>query len=248
MRTLATGTLAIAIALSLAACQPSGQEVAELRKQNEEILAKLVEIEKGQAQILAAKPAAPPGRPQEDFTKVYDIPTAGAPIRGKADAPVTLIEYSDFQCPFCSRAQPLIEALLKKYPDDLRVVYKHFPLSFHKAARPVAVASMAANAQGRFWEFHDVVFKNTQSLDPAKVNDYAKEAGLDVEKFSKDLETNKVAYEKQVTLDMQQGQAASVRGTPTLYINGRKVQNRSIPGMSAMVDAALKAKADTAKN
>jgi protein-disulfide isomerase len=230
---------AVAATLVLAGCQ-GGDELAEIQKQQQEILAKLDAIEKGQKQLASARPAARPQRPQEDFNKVYELDVSNAPILGNPDAPVTLVEYSDFQCPFCARAAPLVKALLDKYPDDLKVAYMHFPLSFHQAAKPTAIASMAAQEQGKFWEFHDVLFENVRSLDAGKIEEYATKAGLDVDRFKQDMQKNAQAYNQRVESDMRIAQTAEVRGTPTLYINGRKVQNRTVEGMSAMVEAALK--------
>jgi protein-disulfide isomerase len=119
------------------------------------------------------------------------------------------------------------------------VVFKHFPLNFHESAKPAAIAAVAAQEQGRFWEFHDVVFKNQATLSQESLESFAQQAGLDVERFKSDLAKNGADYAKRVDEDYEQGTTVDVRGTPTLYINGRKVQDRSIEGMSAMVEAAL---------
>jgi len=165
-----------------------------------------------------------------------------SPVRGKRDAPVTIVEFSDFQCPFCARSNPIVDGVLAKYPDKVNYVYKHFPLAFHAAARPAAIASIAAQDQGRFWEMHEVLFKNQASLDASKLEDYAKQAGLDVARFKKDLESKKAEYEKRVDAEFALGQSVDVRGTPTLYIGGKKVRVRTVDGMSAMIDEQLKQK------
>jgi protein-disulfide isomerase len=186
---------------------------------------------------------APPGPPAEDFDKVYDIEVGASPVLGKTDAPVTLVEYSDFQCPFCARADPIIKEVQKKYADKVRVIFKHYPLSFHEAARPTAIGSMAAQEQGKFWEYHDVLFKNNSGLDgsDAGLEKYAKEAGLDVEKFKKDLAAKRAEYESRVEKDISLGNEVDVRGTPTLFLNGKKLdpRKRSIEQMSAAIDALL---------
>ena len=233
------------LALALGACQPGNQQLEDLAKQQDEILAKLNSLEANQKKILAS--AAPTARrqpPKEDYNKVYKIDVAGSPFLGKADAPVVIVEWSDFQCPYCARATPPLKEVQKKYGDDkVKLVFKHFPLSFHKGAKPAAIASLAAADQGKFWEFHDVLFKNQRALEESKMNGYAADAGLNVEQFKKDMAENKSKYTKAVDADFRQGQSVGVRGTPTLYIGGKKVANRTVQGMSAMVDAVLKEQA-----
>lgn len=233
---------ALLLALGVAACGATQEDVEGLKQQQEEILQKLAALEKGQQKILAARPAAKPTRPPEDFAKVYDIDLGSAPVLGRSDAPVTIVEFSDFQCPFCARTEPLIAQVRKKYGDKVKIVYKQFPLNFHPAARPAAIASLAAQAQGKFWPFHNVLFEHNtkRDLDASKMVEYAKEAGLDVERFKKDLEKNKADFDKRVSEDYRQGVSVDVRGTPTLYINGRKVRSRSVEGMSAQIDQELK--------
>ena len=226
-----------ALIVGLTGCGNS--DLGDVREQQKEILEKLAALEKGQKQILASRPAArkPPG---EDYDKVHKIDVAGAPIKGNPNAAVTIVEFSDFQCPFCARSIPLLDQVVEKYPDQVRLVYKHFPLNFHPQARPAAIASLAAQEQGRFWEYHDVLFANTPRLNSADWEGFAKQAGLDVERFKKDFEEKKAEYDKRVTADYGDGVKAAVRGTPTVYINGKKVQNRSVVGMSQMIDEALK--------
>ena len=123
-------------------------------------------------------------------------------------------------------------------------MFKHFPLAFHRAARPTAIASVAAQDQGKFWEYHDVLFKKTGARelkpDQAELVKYAEEAGLDVERFKADLEGKKAEYDKKVSADYAEGQRVEVRGTPTLYLNGKKVRNRSAAAMAKVVDELLK--------
>lgn len=229
------GVLAASLAL---ACGPSASDVQEMRAQLEQISKRLESIEQILSPLKAAAQAQPP---QEDFDKVYEIAVGDSPIKGDPNAPVTLVEFSDFECPFCARADPGIKELAAKYPQKLRLVFKHFPLSFHEKARPLAIASMAAQEQGRFWEFHDEVFKNASSgslqASDSAIEGYAKAAGLDVERFKRDRKAKAEAYDQRIEQEMAQGASADVRGTPTLFINGKKVQNRSLEGMSQMVEA-----------
>lgn len=240
MKMYGVGTIILAVMLSAAACGgPSQEDIEAIRAQQQRILEKLAKLEEGQKAILAARPAAPTRRPAEDFNKVYQIPVGQSPIRGNPNAAVTIVEFSDFQCPYCSGAQPLLRQVLDKYGESVRIVYKHFPLSFHPAAKPSAIASIAAQEQGRFWALHDVLFENIRTLSADKMTEYAEQAGLDVERFQKDLEANKSAYEKRVAAEYAEGLRADVRGTPTIFINGKKLRVRSLAGMSQTIDAAL---------
>jgi protein-disulfide isomerase len=230
------------LAVALAGCNPQqAKDLAEIKAKQDEILTRLAAIEEGQKKLQAAPPARA-ARAEEDYEKAYTIAIADSPLRGKADAPVTIVEFSDFQCPFCARSNPIVEGVLKKYPDKVNYVYKHFPLAFHAAARPSALASMAAQEQGKFWEMHDVLFANQAALDASKMEQYAKQAGLDVARFKKDLETKKAEYEKRVDAELALGQSVDVRGTPSLYVGGKKVRVRTVEGMSAMIDEQLKQK------
>ena len=240
MKRAAIGTLACLVSMGILACQPATkQDMDALREQQAEILKKLTALEE---KVGPAQPTRR-GPPPEDYDRVYDIAIGNAPVLGNPDAPITLVEYSDFECPFCAQAAPNVKALQAKYPDRLRVVYKHFPLPFHPAARPSALASLAAQDQGKFWEFHDVIFDATEKREleasDEKLGEYAAKAGLDVERFKRDLAEKKAEYEKSIDADYAQGQRVQVRGTPTLYINGKKVRTRTLAAMSAMVDAAL---------
>ena len=235
---IAAATLAVCLCAMLAGCgRQAEKDLAEIRAKQDEILAKLGSIEEAQKKL--AVPQRPPGPPPEDFDKVYPIGVDSSPVRGDAKGPVTIVEFSDFQCPFCARAAPLIDDVLKKYPKGVRFVYKQFPLPMHPVARPAAHWSMAAQEQGKFWEMHDVLVKNQPTLDPSKAEQYAKEAGLDVKRFKRDLEKNGAEYDKRIDAEMRLGNEVDVRGTPTLFIGGKKVRVRTLEGMSAMIDADL---------
>ena len=238
MTTRMTGVLAGFLALGMLACQPATKDdIEELKAQQAEILAQLAEIRK-------AAPAARPGPAAVDYDKVHKIAVENAPSLGNPNAPITVVEYSDFECPYCARTAPDVKQIQAKYPDKVRVVYKHFPLGFHKAAKPTAIASVAADDQGKFWEFHDVIFEATAKRQLSGADEdlvkYAEQAGLDVERFKKDMASKKAEYEKIVDAHYSEGQRVDVRGTPTLYINGKKVKNRTVDGMSQEIDALLK--------
>ncbi|MDO8462881.1 MAG: thioredoxin domain-containing protein [bacterium] len=145
--------------------------------------------------------------------------TADDHIRGNVDAPVTIVEWSDFECPFCSRFHPTLQQALTDYGDDVRWVYRHFPLdSLHPQARAAAEASECAAEQGKFWEFADELFQNQPSLGADLYQQKASELGLDTAQFNACVTTRK--YEAKVRAQEAAGLAAGVRGTPGSYING----------------------------
>lgn len=171
------------------------------------------------------------------ITLSENIPIGTSPIMGPEDARVTLVVFSDFQCPYCSKEFPVVEQLMKKYPNDLNVVYKHFPLRSHTFAVPAAIAALAAEKQGKYLELTREMYKNFRSLNETTLQEYAKKAGLDMEKFEQDRKNK--AFEKQIQADRQLARKLGVRGVPSLYINGTAVQNRSLEGMAAMVEKEL---------
>lgn len=128
--------------------------------------------------------------------------------------------------------------MLDKYPKEVKLVHKNFPLSKHKFARKAATAALAAKAQGRFWEFHDELFENYRKLSDVKIQDIAKELGLDLERFKKDMKDP--AIHKPIIRDVKNGQQIGVRSIPTVFINGKRLKNRSLQGFQRMIDAELK--------
>lgn len=146
----------------------------------------------------------------------------GAPVKGPAAAKVTIVEFSDFQCPFCVKAIPQLDALLKAFPNDVRLVYKQFPLDQHSQAALAARASLAAHAQGKFWPLHDKMYANPRIINRTTVLVWAKELGLDVTKFTQVLDAAET--EAAVKRDLADGTRAAVSATPTIFINGKKYQ------------------------
>ena len=141
------------------------------------------------------------------------------PARGPEDAPVTIVEFSDFQCPFCRRAIPVVERILETYPDRVRLVYRHLPLeSIHPRARAAAEAAACADEQGRFWEYHDLLFEAPQGLEDAALEGYAEQVGLDVEAFRSCLAGGR--GREVVDRDLGAASSAGISGTPAFVING----------------------------
>jgi len=143
---------------------------------------------------------------------------AEGPTRGPKDAPVTIVEFSDFECPYCGQAFETVEQVMSSYAGKVRLVYRQFPLSFHPHAAKAAEASLCAADQGKFWEYHDVLFKNQKKLDPTDLKAHATEVGIDPQKFGQCLDSGD--KKKVVDADQQAGLAAGVGGTPAFFING----------------------------
>jgi protein-disulfide isomerase len=152
--------------------------------------------------------------------QVKDIPLDQSPVKGPAEAPITIIEFADFECSGCAAAYPVIEKLFKRFPNQVRLAFKNYPLSIHKHAEGAARAAMAANKQGKFWEMHGRLFKMQPAPpDQSALDALAKDLGLDLKKFKDDSASEAVADE--VAKDRKLGDKLDLKSTPLLYINGR---------------------------
>jgi protein-disulfide isomerase len=148
---------------------------------------------------------------------------SGHPSLGPPDAPLTIVEFSDFQCPFCRESYPVIRSLVAEYGDRVRFVYRHFPVpSLHPDAVAAAEASMCAEEQGKFWAYHDRLFQNQAALDGQSLARYAVQTGLDAERFNGCVAARR--YRAFVEQDMADGRTLGVRGTPTWFLNGEKAE------------------------
>jgi len=164
---------------------------------------------------------------------------ATGPAKGPANAPVTIVEFSDFQCPFCSRLTPTIAEVEKKYGDKVRVVFRQYPLPFHQNAQKAAEASLCAQDQGKFWEMHDAMFANQEQLGVDQLKAKAASLGLNAEKFNKCIDSG----EKNATIqaDLKEGQAAGVSGTPAMFVNGRFISGAvPIDQITTVIDDELR--------
>ena len=168
------------------------------------------------------------------------IPTLGSPVMGPADARITLVEFSDFQCPYCSKAVVQINETLKAYRNDVRLIFKQYPLmELHPAASISAAASLAAHQQGKFWPMHDVMFANRPKLSRQSILTWAKEIGLDMQRFTADLDSDVV--KKAVQRDLADGDKAGVEGTPTVFLNGQRYNGSLAPeAFKGVIDSELK--------
>jgi protein-disulfide isomerase len=157
-----------------------------------------------------------------------DFNNAGAPTLGKADAPVTLVEFSDFQCPYCQSAAPVLKQVAEKFGDKVLIVYRQYPIpSLHPFAIKAAEASLCANEQGKFWELHDAMFADQNKLAVSDIKATAKRLGLTGSKFDDCLNSGR--YVEQVQNDQREGQRSGVSGTPAMFLNGRYVEGGSVP-------------------
>lgn len=172
----------------------------------------------------------------EADNKVWEIPDEASPVYGNTKDPIlTIVEFSEFQCPYCARIAPTIHELMDKYKNEVKFVFKHFPLSFHQEAPAAAAASIAAQEQGKFWEYRYALASHNRELTPETFKKVAKEVGLDMAKFEKSMLLDS-AKQAKINADFQLGVKVGVQGTPNFYINGKR-QDRFSP---ALVEKLLK--------
>ena len=182
--------------------------------------------------------AQPPQRGAQ--ATAYSIPMGESPYMGKKDAKVSVVVFSDFQCPFCARTDPFLHDVLKdeELKNHVNVVFKQFPLSFHQIARPAAKASMAAAEQGpeMFWKMATKLYANQGSLNPANYKKWAEEIGLNMNKFEADLKNNDAKHDANIKKDIEVGTTqARVGGTPSIYVGGWELRERSVDGVKKLL-------------
>jgi protein-disulfide isomerase len=220
----------------LAGCSDTGK-IDNIDQTLKDIHATLKKIEEKIDKLPASSASR---RPTIDFNKVHNIPIGKAAIKGDKNAPITVVEFSDFQCPYCARLQPTLEQVMKAYPKEVKLVYKHYPLSFHKQARNAAKAAEAAGEQGKFWEMHDLIFEKFNKLTDASFKEFAEKLELYVDKFLANFNSNK--YDQQIQQDINLARSLGVTGTPTLYMNGKRMQRRSFDFFKESIESNLKQK------
>ncbi|HEU4869374.1 MAG TPA: thioredoxin domain-containing protein [Pyrinomonadaceae bacterium] len=170
---------------------------------------------------------------------VFKISTTDQPSLGKADAPVTIVAFTDYQCPSCAAMHPELERLVKEYGDKVRLVTRDFPLSQHTEAFKAAEAAEAARDQGKYWEYIQILLRNQSALTVDKLKGYASELALDRARFDSALDSGKFA--ESVQRDIEDGMKLGINGTPTIFINGRRVSAKGYDELKAIVDSAFKA-------
>ncbi|OGQ44869.1 MAG: hypothetical protein A3H42_02615 [Deltaproteobacteria bacterium RIFCSPLOWO2_02_FULL_46_8] len=195
--------------------------------QKEQFLAKLKQDAKIETKLIA-----PP------VTRVK-VEKGDAPAIGPNNAPITIIEFTDFQCPFCGRARPTVNQILETYKDKVQYALRDFPLAFHQDAMPAHMAAHCAGEQGKYWEYSKILFGNQTSLKSDKLKEYSKQVGLDTKKFDECVASNKYAATIQKNID--EASKAGVTGTPSFFINGIMISGaQPFPKFKEIIDAELK--------
>ena len=166
------------------------------------------------------------------------IPVKGSPELGPESAKITIVEFSDFQCPYCIQAVPQLQAVLKAYPTQAKLIFKEFPLEIHSRAFLAAASALAANKQGKFWPMHDAMFANHDELSKETFVRLAQSMGMDVARFEKDMNSDEI--KRAIEKDVNDGEQAGVQGTPTIFINGQRYNGAiAVGALKPIFDAAL---------
>ena len=169
--------------------------------------------------------------------QVYSISMEGSPFLGPENAPVTIAVFDDYECGYCAKMEAVFSQLLAKYPQDVKLVIKQYPLRNHPNARQAAIAVLAAHKQGKFWEFHSQVFANQTALSTTKLDEIAESFDLDMTQFKKDLLSHDVL--SMIVRDIREGQKIGVSGTPTIFLNGKQIKDRTFMAISELIDREL---------
>ncbi|MDQ2842320.1 MAG: thioredoxin domain-containing protein [Acidobacteriota bacterium] len=210
------------------------------------VIVSSIKAGKSEAEAQAAADASKWAHVQQPslLEDAIQIPVSGAPQVGPQNAPVTLVEFSDFQCPYCAAAVPQIHAIMRAYPSQVKLIYKQFPLDFHPQADLAAAAAVAAQKQGKFWVMHDALYNSQSDLSRKHILELAEKGGLDMKRFEQDIDSTEVR--ERVVKDVKDGEQAGVQGTPTLFVNGQRYNGQiSLAMMKPIVDAELKGKAQS---
>jgi len=193
--------------------------VGSIDRAGESFAALSAELSKTRPAEGKAAAAPPPPRRGPDPAKAYAVNTQGSPSKGGGiNAPVTLVEFSDFQCPFCGRVTGTLDQIERTYGDKVRIVFKHLPLRMHSKAPMAHAASEAASRQGKFWPMHDLIFKNQRDLSEQRYIEYAEQLGMNVDQFKTDMASASV--KARVDADTREAEKLGVTGTPGFFING----------------------------
>ena len=219
----------ILAALSFAGCKMGNQEVND----------RLSALEK-RVEQLEKRPMFPARQMPPAQEKAYNLPVGSSYVMGKKDAGINIVIFSDYQCPFCGRTEELFKEVMKdgELKEKVNVVFKHFPLSFHQNAKPASKAALAAGEQGndKFWAMSTKLYSNQQDLSAENFKKWAKEIGLKVDKFEADLKNNDAKYEAVIKADTDLGtNEGHVRGTPSIYVNGWELKERSVDGIKEVI-------------
>ncbi len=232
------------------------EQLKAIAQAQQRIEKKLSVIESQQKIIMRGVGSQRAGSRREvDYSKVYKIDIGKSPVDGPKNAKVTIFEFSEIECPYSKKFHPVINEVLKAYPKDVNRVFKHYPLNFHSLAKPGAKAMLAAGKQGKYYEMLELLFaldrKDLAEIKKAPKDQQAKKLeglfkslanklGLKVKKFINDYKNKDAEWEKIIEQDVALGKKVGVRGTPTIFINGRKTRARNLQGFKREIDAVLK--------
>lgn len=209
--------------------RPQILQMLQNREQGKAASAYADELRKGATMEVFLRPPDPP---------VINISTADRPWTGVANAPVTIIEFTDFECPSCATMQPVLEVLVKEYGDKVKLVAHSFPLEQHKHAFKAAEAAEAAREQGKYWEYTLILFRSQNALEVDKLKEYAAEAGLDRKRFDEALDSGR--FTDTVKQELSIGDRVGVESTPSLFINGKRIREKTREALKSAIEAALK--------
>lgn len=196
-----------------------------------------------EATVMAALEASPLMHPKVPklLEDPITIPVQGDPVMGPQNAHVTLVEFSDFQCPYCAQAVVKLDAVLKAYPHDVRLIFKQYPLEMHSQAALAAAAALAAQRQGKFWQLHDLMYADRTHLTRPNILAMAEKIGLDTKRFQQDWDSP--AIKQALAKEQQQGDDAGVNGTPTIFIDGQRYNgDLSLDAIRPIIDKEIKRK------
>jgi protein-disulfide isomerase len=171
---------------------------------------------------------------------IQEINIKGAPFMGREDAPVVLIVFTDYQCPYCAKLLPILNQLIENNKETLKIVMKNFPLPMHNFARKAASIALAADTLGKFWEIQEKLYKNTKQMDISLIQEIASDLKVDPDEFQKKMDSKEV--QSRISMDIMDGENADVRGTPTIFIDGKIVESRSIKGIQNIINTQLQGK------
>jgi len=171
----------------------------------------------------------------EQANKVHDLKIDESPSTGSSNAKIVIVEFTEFQCPYCARIAPILDSIVRAHPDKVRLIYKHFPLSFHKDAPAAGAAAIAAQKQGKFWEYRWALAPHYSSLNDSTFIAIAEKVGLNIDQFKQDMVLD-AAKQAIIDRDMKLGMEVGVQGTPNFYVNGKR-QDRFSP---AIIDQLIK--------
>jgi protein-disulfide isomerase len=224
--------------VSCEAAKPAPQSSEALQKKADSLATELAEVKSVLGFVLERGMGfsfEQVKKEMENINKIWDLQIEGSPSIGSPKAKIVIVEFSEFQCPYCAKISPYLDSITRVNPNKIRLVYKNYPLNFHKDAPAAAAAAMAAQKQGKFWEYRWALAPNFQSLNDSTFIEVAKKVGLNVEQFKKDmvLDADKQA---KIDRDMKLGMEVGVQGTPNFYVNGKR-QDRFSP---ALIEQMLK--------